>query len=141
MGTNYYIATTCPTCKHHTERIHIGKSSAGWVFSLHVTSELKSLSDWMVRLRNLEIVDGIPEKIYDEYGNQLDLHELLDVITNRTGKVNFKEKPYLYDSWEDFHKSNYSIPGPNGLLRHKVDGAHCVGHGDGTWDLITGDFS
>lgn len=27
------------------------------------------------------------------------------------------------------------------LIRAKVDGAHCVGHGEGTYDYIVGDFS
>ena len=46
-----------------------------------------------------------------------------------------------YDSWEEFHRRNNSEIGPNGLLRHKVTGNHCVGHGDGTYDYIKGVFS
>ena len=43
MGTNFYWlaepSPECPTCHQRpveTERRHIGKSSAGWCFSLHV---------------------------------------------------------------------------------------------------------
>ena len=32
MGTNYYMTTP------HAELIHIGKSSGGWVFHLHVST-------------------------------------------------------------------------------------------------------
>jgi hypothetical protein len=33
MGTNYYLHTdVCPHCKRERERIHVGKSSAGWPF-------------------------------------------------------------------------------------------------------------
>ena len=36
---------------------------------------------------------------------------------------------------------NYAEPGPNGLVRAKINGVHCIGHGEGTWDYITGEFS
>jgi len=38
MGVNYYWHdTVCGTYGHLREPIHIGKSSAGWCFSLHVS--------------------------------------------------------------------------------------------------------
>lgn len=46
-----------------------------------------------------------------------------------------------YINEEDFHKCNQSERGPNGLLRHKIDGKHCISHGQGTWDCIVGEFS
>jgi hypothetical protein len=36
---------------------------------------------------------------------------------------------------------NHAELGPNGLLRSKVDDVHCIGHGEGTYDYIAGDFS
>lgn len=39
-----------------------------------------------------------------------------------------------------FLASNHAEPGPNGLLRHKI-GPYCLGHGEGTWDLMPGEFS
>jgi len=36
---------------------------------------------------------------------------------------------------------NQAEPGPDGLARHKVNDGHCIGHGEGTWDLIIGEFS
>jgi hypothetical protein len=36
---------------------------------------------------------------------------------------------------------NYSERGPNFLLRHRVNGRHCIGHGPGTYDYIAGEFS
>lgn len=152
MGTNYYIATLCPHCNHFEEKLHIGKSSYGWVFSLHVTDEIKTLGDWITRLTNLQIINGLQEKIYDEYCAEITLLELLDVITKRGDMTNPPKEgtsaaearlPHsqLYESWDDFHIKNNSLFGPNGLYRHKIDGRHCVGHGDGTWDLISGTFS
>lgn len=33
-----------------------------------------------------------------------------------------------------------AVKGPNGLLRHKLDGVFCIGHGE-TWDLLDAFFS
>jgi hypothetical protein len=46
-----------------------------------------------------------------------------------------------YDSWLQFHQMNHSEKGPKGLLRHKIEGGHCIKHGVGTWDCILGEFS
>jgi hypothetical protein len=45
MGTNYYIEL--PHCLSYTEsdeRYHVGKSSAGWCFALHVDPD-KGIND------------------------------------------------------------------------------------------------
>ena len=74
--------------------------------------------------------------------------ETLDIIANREGKSEFSQ-PFKvtraviapHQNWPEFHKANHSEPGPKGLLRHKLDPQHCIGHGHGTWDLIVGEFS
>lgn len=127
MGTNYYLETKCcPACKRPEERLHIGKSSAGWCFSLHVTDTVKSLDDWRVLLAKPDAV------IVDEYGETHSADDMLERITGRFGHAK---------SWAAFdYAANHAEPGPNNLARHKIDGRHCVGHGKGTWDLITGEF-
>lgn len=142
MGTNYYAVmeaeeVICPTCGRdgHVEqkRLHIGKSSYGWCFSLHVGSAQephipRSLAAWRevwktaVRLEN-------------EYGETISTEEMERIITQRSHPGGGQKDR----SW---FVSNYATPGPNNLARHsiKMDN-HCVGHGDGTWDLITGQFS
>lgn len=138
MGTNYYVEVKepCHCCGKGkvTNQVHIGKSSAGWCFALHVIPErdINSLEDWKKYLKG--------KKIVDEYGKRVPHVELLSIITERSWK-NIKTNPFGYDSWEDFHYRNHSEPGPNYLVRAKVDGIHCVGHGEGTWDLIAGEFS
>jgi hypothetical protein len=52
-------------------------------------------------------------RIVSEYGDIITPQEMDRIITNRAG----------------------------GLRRHDTDGRLCIGHGDGTWDLIVGDFS
>lgn len=136
MGTNYY--TEAPK-GYEEKELHIGKSSGGWCFSLHVIPELKltTWEAWKDYLRK--------RPIWDEYENSIPFKELEKVVTERQGvlpDVREYEKgdhPY-YASAEDFYTRNYAQPGPNGLVRTKI-GEHCVGHGEGTWDYIEGEFS
>jgi len=137
MGTNYYmIQNTCEHCGRGESKKHIGKSSGGWCFSLRVYPEddIDNLDDW----KKLFHADGITFK--DEYGDIKTECEVLSIIEDRSSEDCFDKKPYGYDSWGSFHALNGSEEGPNGLLRHRITGGHCVGHGDGTFDYICGEF-
>lgn len=90
--------------------LHIGKSSAGWAFSLHVIPSL-GLTSWEAWLDHLSKPDVLIE---NEYGEVLTLEEFRSRVENRSH--------------------------PNGLLRHNLD-RHCIAHGEGSWDLIQGEFS
>ena len=132
MGCNYYMEPKppCECCGRSYEQVHIGKSSAGWCFALHVYPEqgLNDLPDWKQALEGKRIVD--------EYGKEHTLDSLLIAITKRNWEGSADTT--RLDEW---CKSNYAEPGPNGLSRHKIDGYRCIGHGLGTWDLHIGDFS
>ncbi len=137
MGTNYYLhAKPCPHCGRSEPELHIGKSSCGWVFALHVIPEegIRDLPDWETRWLKPDSV------IKDEYGREVTPLEMTEIITRRTHGP-LENKPLGYSSWEHFHRRNQSEAGPNNLLRPKIDGSHCVGHGDGTWSLNAEDFS
>lgn len=136
MGTNYYHITDnlCPHChKVIGERLrrHIGKCSGGWCFALHVypDDEIHDLPDW------LELFQG--GHIQDEYGHQISPGEMVKIITERSWKRSDEI------SFEGFCRANHATPGPNGLARHSVDtdSEFCIGHGEGTWDLLVGEFS
>ncbi len=139
MGTNYYLYEkgACPTCGHTKEPLHIGKSSAGWCFSLHIVPEdgISTLQDWMTRWSEPEAV------IQDEYGDNIAPDEMIKTITDRGRESTWEQKPYGYASWDAFHAANQSQEGPNGLLRHRIDGRHCLGHGEGSYDFMGGEFS
>ncbi len=129
MGTNYYINKT---------GYHIGKSSAGWCFSLHVDP-----SDGIFALHDIKHL-WFGKTIKDEYGSTISKKEMLAIITERSWERRSAEemnKDPFYESWDEFHSVNGSEDGPNGLLRHKIDGNHCIGHGDGTYDYLIGEFS
>lgn len=135
MGTNYYAKLEDDT------ELHIGKSSGGWCFSLHIYPKIgiDDLPDW------IDFLAANHYKIKNEYEEPVTLDELFGVITLRKGRHNFDE-PFpesnfcRYKSWEEFHNINYSEPGPNGLLRHQL-GYGCVKQGSGTWDCIDRVFS
>ena len=128
MGTNYYWFESdekphCATCECR-DGLHIGKSSAGWCFSLHVYPELEinDLDDWQEKWKF--------GHIQDEYGKEISADKMLRLITERQGRGIEPRRWYV---------ENSAMPGPNGLARHIICGI-CVGHGKGTWDLLAGEF-
>jgi hypothetical protein len=141
MGTNYYSVHRSVDLEQfdgwdlrYSEDgccLHIGKSSGGWCFSLHVIPErgINSLRDW------IEVFIDPERVIIDEYRDEVDLERMMRVITCRS-----RDTPNGWD--EETLDRNCAEPGPNNLVRHRMgDHCDCVGHGEGTWDLITGDFS
>ena len=133
MGTNYYlIRNICGSCGRGDERMHIGKSSAGWCFSLHVEHEdhPRDLAEWRQAWCEPH------SEIRDEYGKLVAMDEMDRIITERS----WKPRTDGYDSAE-WYRSNHAEPGPQHLARHTLDSRHCIGHGDGTYDLIVGEFS
>lgn len=148
MGTNFYLhpRADCECCGRPFEPLHIGKSSSGWCFSLHVIPEdgISSLDDWRERWNQSGAV------IRNEYGDTVTTEQMESIITERgrsgpdaswdgVAWWNSPFSPYLNE--EDFHRCNHSERGPNFLLRHGINKRHCIGHGPGTYDYITGEFS
>jgi hypothetical protein len=86
MGTNYYLKTgnkitkTCDCGFEHEldEELHIGKSSYGWKFILHIIPErgINELEDWEELFKT--------GKIFDEYGNEITEEQMMDCILNRS---------------------------------------------------------
>jgi hypothetical protein len=79
MGTNYYHHNkeACPTCGHQEPPRHIGKSSAGWAFLLHVYPDngIHDLPDW-----EREWAAGV---IKDEYGDVITPQKMRSIVTER----------------------------------------------------------
>jgi hypothetical protein len=131
MGTNYYMMKgewlpesnwdhpLSGLIREGTGRpasIHIGKSSGGWCFSLHVMPEqgISNLADWRALADRL-LADGW--RIEDEYR---------DVVT-----PDMMWKIVEREGW-DWGAAEW---------RHEVDGDHCIGHGEGLYDYVVGYFS
>lgn len=136
MGTNYYCYDVpCGHCGRTGERKHIGESSGGWCFSLrvypHDEKPIRNLDDWRSFL--------VGKVIEDEYGGVITLDDMLKIITERSW---YGDRAYRgYDGPVDFFRRNGCHDGPNSLLRRNIDGRRCVGHGEGTWDYVVGEFS
>ena len=131
MGTNYclYPKARCECCEREFDEIHIGKSSGGWCFSLHVYPEdgINTLEDWQ------SLWNAPGAYIEDEYSTKISNNEMEKIITERSWGTTTKDL-----GW---YEENGAEPGPFSLARHKIDGHHCVGHGPGTYDFMVGDFS
>lgn len=151
MGTNYTLVypTTepveCHCCGHVSQKqktYHLGKSSWGWCFSLHVSPEL-GLIVWRDILAEINCVLTEGGHIENEYGDKITLEEFISIVKERSSPNSFDERDWWrfnYHSEYDFHERNHSERGPNNLLRHRVDG-RCIANGEGTWDYIVGEFS
>lgn len=134
MGTNYYHHDeTRPPCEHCGTKFetfrHIGKSSGGWCFSLHVYPDgdgPRNYDEWSALFER--------GRIEDEYGRYIPPESMRECITQRSWPAQRR----MGAKW---YASNHAQPGPNGLARHTIDGRHCIGHGEGTWDYIIGEFS
>ena len=129
MGTNYYHTPhePCEKCKRPYEPRHIGKSSGGWTFALHIypDDEINSLDDWIERFKT--------GKIHDEYGQEISRADMVSTIALRK-----RDRPAPTGEWL---AQNHAAPGPHNLARAQIDGAHCIGYGEGTWDYFVGEFS
>ena len=116
MGTNYYLTfNECDCCKR-MDKIHIGKSSAGWYFSLHVTDELNSLDKW------IETFKEAGTHIVNEYDDLLSTYDMVKKITERGQEKapNLSVAELIY---------NGATLGMNNLLKPSI-GTHCVGYAD-----------
>ena len=128
MGTNYYLYIRSNHCEHcgrvDEEKLHIGKSSAGWVFALKLYPDrgIDSLDDWRKKLH-----EGI---IRDNYGNMITLEAMIQCITDRRWNKIIKEIP------------KGAVQGPRGLLMADPSiwsGGHKgYGENNGTWEYIAG---
>ena len=129
MGTNYYLqADTCPACNHSAEVLHIGKSSAGWVFLLRLHKEtdsvgpIASLEDWKLLFDK--------HLIKNEYGEVVSKKEMLSVITERPP---FNGKPLCGN-----HHGRHNNPGYS--FRAKTSGQPAPNPED-TWEYFDSDYS
>jgi hypothetical protein len=138
MGTNYYTvkkgveemdSEAFWASRGSEDNLHIGKSSAGWCFSLHIIPELNihDLPGWVPYLLDQDRL------IVDEYRQVVTYEQMLAIITDRKSNRTCTWTREMYDK-------NYAEPGPNNLARHSL-GHGCTRQGAGSWDCIEGEFS
>ncbi len=86
MGTNFYLheKPDCSECHRPFRALHVGKSSAGWTFCLHVIPDIgiNDLPDWEKRWSQPGVI------IRDEYGEAVAPEEMRRRITERASGLN-----------------------------------------------------
>lgn len=126
-------------CTYIAEKIHIGKSSCGWCFAVHIyPGGLKDIDReycYDIAVYTLQDWTELWQYGYikDEYGWVINPEYMAKIITERSMR-NRQMDP-------DWYTRNHAVAGPNGLARHQIDGVRCVGHGEGTYDYLVRDFS
>lgn len=143
MGTNYYVSTA--PCEHcgvsKYDNLHIGKSSAGWAFMLHVYPALgiSSFRDWM------KILSADKTIIRDEYDNYVSFSEMVQCIVSRINLFPMTDAKARLEGYMDLQtfldRNGAELDEEYGLLRARVDGTHCIKRGSGPYDYFVGDFS
>jgi hypothetical protein len=132
MGTNYFLhSPPCLHCGHEPEPLHIGKSSGGWCFALHIHPE-QGLHDWQDIWARISAVEELGGFIEDECGRTVESGLFFAIVWD-----NSRKEPHSLD----WLRANHALPGPYGLARRAIDGDHVVGHGDGPFDYCIGEFS
>ena len=105
MGTNFYWhRNICSHCGHYEKR-HIGKSSAGWRFLLrgYEEYEINSLEDWV------KVIEGDPTgKIFDEYGDEYSLSDLVDRIKAKADGERHSGLWAISDEYVDIYYGEFS---------------------------------
>lgn len=86
MGTNYYVEAP-NTPWGETQRLHVGKSSAGWVFAFQVHNldevQLRTTEDWRKFLDGM--VEHGPCRLLDEYGHEHTVEEFWEWVEKKKG--------------------------------------------------------
>lgn len=130
-----YYATEKELENNFTQEVHIGKSSAGWYFSLCIyPGDINGIDDWK------KLFNDPDNKIVDEYGENIDPKEMIRIITKRKwGEGRFTEENMKkaldahnemfsgtekIRSYDEFLAINHAEKGINGLWKHKLDKFH-----------------
>lgn len=138
MGTNYYAEFGNRIYPYKANRIHIGKSSSGWAFALHLdlTKGLGTFLEWRNFYSQPQII------IRTDAGETIHPKEMTQIITARDYR-NYKMDPEMLGPL----KAWYDVE--HGLLR-AVCGKSTNLMGDPvciasdpqvTFDVFVGDFS
>lgn len=98
MGTNYDIKFhICSKCDRYDE-VHLGKSSAGWVFSLNLNSK-KYYSNWkeMQQFLKKEAMNG--GQIYDEYGAKISVDDFIKLVELKQKASRYNQDGIFIDGY------------------------------------------
>lgn len=118
MSTNYYLRPRAHILTKlqpifSVEPIHIGLSTNSWAFAMHVYPHNSNFPQNFGDWKKLW--ENEDYEIINEYGEIRSPQEMIKII--------------------NFHSES------DKFNRAQIDGVYCIAHGEGPWDLCTGDFS
>ena len=89
MGTNYYAVRKEPCL--HNRNIHLGKSSAGWLFCFEEHDEIHTFPQFCRWLE--DNVDTGEYVLFNEYGDRVTKEYLLATIENKQNDIRCRNNP------------------------------------------------
>lgn len=102
MGTNYYtIKNYCDCCKRF-DKDHIGKSSAGWTFSFQSAYNINDYDEWVENIKSAE-------KIVDEYGNELTVSEMIEIVESKKNNIHNFAKEHPGHGFVDKYGNSFTV--------------------------------
>jgi hypothetical protein len=103
MGTNYYLdIDVCSKCGRPSERLHIGKSSAGWRFLFQfIEDKARTPLEWQSLIHN--------NRIMDEYGDEMSEQEFWRMVEAKQTLQRSPDDRYIIHVGEyDFSEGEFS---------------------------------
>lgn len=99
MGTNYYAQINkCDHCGRSADRVHLGKSSGGWTFTVDIShGEFKDFDSLKRFLHSEEV-----SEIRNEYGEEISEDEFFDIVLERNYPNGLR---HAADEHPNHHKS------------------------------------
>lgn len=125
MSTNHYAII-----KHASDKIHVGKSSASWVYALRVFPDgvnfgpkgrikIRNLEDWMELFLDPRV------HVINEYNHRISVFNMIKIIAKRPRWERKKRTAGAYEFYDE----------EVGLWRMRPGMYGVIANGPGTWDL------
>jgi len=110
MSTNYYLKYNICECCNRFDKIHIGKSSAGWQFVFRGHGEdfmpvLQTYDQWMDFIENQLYEETA--KIVNEYGKEIEYQEFINMVKEK--QENPKNKVHNFTAYNYIDVRGYNF--------------------------------
>ena len=92
MGTNYYAVKIAPTTFESEWRIHIGKSSSGWLFCFHDCEYFHTYPQVKMWLHE-NVVIRKEYVLMNEYDEIVDVEDFIELVQSKQNDPNCRKNP------------------------------------------------
>ena len=97
MGTNFYAVSTIPTTSYDEWRIHIGKSSCGWLFCFHDCEHFHTFPQ-VVKWLSKYVCEENKYVLMNEYDQVVPVADFINLVQEKQNDSHCKNNPdnFLY---------------------------------------------